>query len=90
MFETMNPAIAGASDGSWYWGHHAWGLGMGLHGVFWLLLIGLIVVAIVTLVRSTSRNGSGSGTSAMALLDARYARGEIDRDEYFKRKKDLS
>ena len=34
--------------------------------------------------------GSGWGGSALDTLEARYARGEIDRDEYLSRKKDLT
>ena len=30
------------------------------------------------------------GSSALSTLEARYANGEIDRDEYLTRKKDLS
>lgn len=70
---------AGHMDG---WGWHVWA---------WLLPA-LVVVAIgATLwstLRGTGRNGPG-GRSAVDVLDERYARGEIDREEYLRRRKDL-
>lgn len=53
------------------------GLGMIL---IWVLIIGLVVV----LVRAFAGGsfGAGSGKSARQLLDERFARGEIDRQEY--------
>jgi putative membrane protein len=50
------------------------------------LVVGLAVVAVVALLRLNG--GSGRGTSrpsARDLLQQRYARGEIDNDEYFRR-----
>jgi len=35
------------------------------------------------------RNGSGASSGALAILDERYARGEIDREEYLRRRKDI-
>lgn len=81
-------------DGSWFWG-------MGLHGLFWLVLLGLVIAAGVALVRylwrSTSPTRPGAGeagagprSSALETLHLRYARGEIDRDEYLVKKKDLA
>jgi putative membrane protein len=51
-----------------------------------LLVVGLAVVVVVALLRLNA--GSGRGTSrpsARELLEQRYARGEIDDDEYFRR-----
>lgn len=51
-----------------------------------LLVVGLAVVAVVALLRLNSGSGRGvSRPSARDLLDQRYARGEIDDDEYFRR-----
>lgn len=71
----------------WGWGH--W-LGMGVSMVvFW----GLVIVAIVALVRYVGRVRDGSRpTQARGqarpeeLLAQRYARGEIDDDEYTRRR----
>jgi putative membrane protein len=52
-------------------------------GIGWLVFLGLIAVVVVLLVR----RGTGSGRSAGAedVLAERYARGEIDDDEYRRR-----
>lgn len=59
-----------------------------------LLILALTALAVVGLVRMF-RNPrsrpltSGQDTSARRLLDERYARGELDRDEYLQRRRDL-
>ncbi len=89
MLDRAELVLAGTGNAPWYWDHAGWT--MGLHGFFWLLLLGLIAVVVVIATRSGLRSGSFSGTdSALAILGARYARGEIDRGEYLERKKDLS
>jgi len=75
-------------DGGWYW----W---MGLHGIISLLIVAAIVIGVVAGVRHLARGsqptlgGETGRPSASAILDSRYARGEIDRDEYLQKKKDL-
>jgi len=58
--------------------------------LFWLL----IVVAIVLLVAWVSRRktgGDGKGEeSALDILNKRYARGEISKEEYDRMKQDIS
>jgi putative membrane protein len=56
-----------------------WGL-MGL--AFWILLIGLIVL----ITRGMPTTARDSGGSAVRLLDERYARGEITREEFLERR----
>jgi len=70
------------------WGGGWWGLGMGLLG---LVFLGLIVAGIVLVIRSASEgpSGRGGGRSALDILDERFARGEIDREEYEDRKRVL-
>lgn len=70
----------------YYWRGGEWGGWMLVHGAFWLLLLALLVFGAVTLAR---RPGSSSRGSALDILNERYARGEIDRDEYLQRKKDI-
>ena len=62
--------------------------------VFWILVLGLIIWAVVAAVRpSVSSGGSDSvssrADSALEVLKRRYARGEIDKKEYEEKKKDL-
>ena len=73
------------------WGHHMDGWGWGGAIVGWLL-IALLAVLIGWLVWSVARRSSGPDPveSPREMLDRRYARGEIDREEYLQRKADLS
>lgn len=68
---------------------HGWGMGMG-----WWWIIGLIIViAVVWMVVKSMNQNIGStqspGKSALDILKERYARGEIDKQEFEERKKDL-
>jgi putative membrane protein len=96
------PSILGAIFG---WQNGVWGMmGPGMMGgfgwmwlmpFFWLIVPVLIIWAIVALVRGTSRSGSpDSGSShvesALEVLNKRYARGEINKEEYDEKKKDLT
>lgn len=73
------------------WGNmsgYGWG-GMGLGMLlFWVLLI----VGIVMLVKSIRwpMDKSEQNKTALDLLKERYARGEIERDEFEQKKHDLS
>ncbi len=70
------------------WGGMGWGM-MGM-SLFWILLI----VAIVLFVRSMQGADTSSGRrqekTALDILKERYARGEIERDEFEQKKRDLS
>lgn len=63
--------------------------------VFWIVLIILIAVGIRWLVTSTGTTPSNQGLSheretAMDILNARYAKGEVDTAQFAERKKALS
>ena len=83
------PALADPDD----YGHMmGWGYGSGVGMVFgpvlWLLVLGLTVAGVVWFVRSLDNQSSDKTTTkAMAELDLRFARGEIDSEEYASRKK---
>jgi putative membrane protein len=65
-----------------------WGMGgwiMASYGFVVLLILVGIVVALVALSRRTGRSGPTATPTATELLAQRYARGEIDDDEYFQR-----
>ncbi len=84
----------GYGAGGYGWMHDggAW-LGMGLHGLLWFLVLAGIAVAVVWAMRLATRPSFAgpdvAGQNGRDLLDARYARGEIDREEYLARKRDL-
>lgn len=85
MMENAEHFLVGAADAPWHWsGHPIWYWAMGVHGIFWLALI---VVAVVGLTRSTRRALPGTENTANSEFDIRYARGEINRDEYLERKR---
>jgi putative membrane protein len=71
------------------WG--GWGWGMGFGGIFMILFWVLIVLGIVALVKwLSSAGGSGrSGKSALEILKERYAKGEINREQYEQMRRDL-
>ena len=77
------------------WGHDGWMFWGGhLFGLLWMILFIALIAGAVVLVRYYWHVGEGRGSSqkqaALELLDVRYARGEIDREEYLQRKKDLA
>ncbi|MFE0510710.1 SHOCT domain-containing protein [Streptomyces sp. NPDC058964] len=54
-----------------------------------LLIIGYAVLRLARSGRGSSRGGSDSGSVARRILDGRYARGEIDEQEYQHRRRAL-
>jgi putative membrane protein len=74
------------------WGYgHAWGLGwgMGFGFIFWLVIIGVIVAGVAWFVRSQPLAGGQRGSTSLEVLEERYARGEINREEYLQKKRDI-
>ena len=68
-----------------------WGIWMLLQGLIWIGLLVAIVLGIVFLMRRRSDNPpERPHSSALDQLDERYARGEIDREEYLQCKQDIS
>lgn len=72
------------------WGHMTgWGWSMAIFGwVFMALVLGLVVWLVTSAIRRSEPSG-GKRRSALDLLDERYARGEIDREDYLRRRADL-
>ncbi len=76
-----------------YDGYGGWGAGsmMGWVGggimmiVFWALLIALIV----WVVREAGGRNSHHGSQALNILKERYAKGEISKEEFETKKKDI-
>lgn len=63
------------------------------YGMGWvMILVWLIPLVLISLVVSyVIRDRSGkSGRTALDILEERYARGEVDRDEFMKRRTDLA
>lgn len=67
-------------------GFEPFGMGWGMVLVW---LIPILLVALVSRYGIRSRDEKPERTS-LDILEARYARGEIDRDEFLKRRADLT
>lgn len=91
------PAAALAQERSyeWGWGMHpmgwmggAWGIGMMfMMFFFWILIIAGLVIGIRWLMSETKER---RGDTALEILRQRYARGEINKEEFEAKKRDLS
>ena len=57
--------------------------------VFGMWLIPILLVIIIFYVLNENNKGKNEETSAQDLLDKRYAKGEIDEEEYEKKSKHL-
>lgn len=63
---------------------HMYGFFGGFMWLFWLV----VIIAIIWVIKVIGRP-AGTRKRALELLDDRYARGEIERDEYEQKRKDL-
>jgi putative membrane protein len=87
-FGMMGPGMMGGYGGPYAIGYNP--LGAILSLVLWALVIAGIVLLVVWLVRSGHWTGPASGPdSAMEILKARYARGEVTKDQFDAMKRDL-
>lgn len=72
------------------WGY-GYGPGMMFGPVLWLIVLGLIVAAVIWFVRRMDGQApEAKSAGALAELDMRFARGEIDAEDYAARKKLLA
>ena len=66
----------------------------GMNGLLWFILVvlpwvGILFLIVYLIVRESKGTITMPQKSANAILDERYARGEITRDDYHRMKKDL-
>ena len=96
VFFSPAEALAGWSDNQgWHMGPGMMGgWGMGWFGgifmiIFWVLVLVGLIFLIKWLIHSTNqaRSDDGNANRALAILKERYARGEIDTDEFEEKKK---
>ncbi len=85
----------------WGYGPH-WGMmggwGYGSYGAFDMLLWPIILIAVIVGVMWFMRKDASQGmqimprrrSSGLDVLEERYARGEIGRDEYLEKKRDIA
>jgi putative membrane protein len=94
------PIVFGAGSG-WHddgWGMMGWGTTGGFSWwwfmpIFMILFWGLVIWGIAALVRGRGGStgaDSSRADSALEVLKKRYARGEINKEEYEEKKKDIA
>ena len=71
------------------WGNYGWGMGFGwlFMAIFWILII-LGLVYLIKLIAGGEKRATGE--TALDILKKRYANGEISKEEFEEKKKDLS
>jgi putative membrane protein len=66
------------------------GYGGGMMWIFWVLLIIVVLWVIKTMmVQGRDGNPTGQDKTALDILKERYAKGEIEHDEFVQKRKDL-
>ncbi len=94
---TTSTALAQSGpSGSWNHPGMMWGGGWFMGPLMMLLFLAIVIAVVVFAVRAFSGPGGDTGTasrrpssSAKAILEERFARGEIDEEEFRKRKQAL-
>jgi len=82
--------MMGNAWGGWGgWGFGVPGLGMIL---VWVVVIALAVLLVRAFAGAGKEPGGGANTgkTALQILEERYARGEIEREEFERKRRDLS
>ncbi len=78
---------------NWMWtdGMYGFGMGWGWFGPFLMIAFWvLVILGIIYLVKAIAgRSASSKEDTPLDILKKRYARGEIDQEEFIKRKMDL-
>ncbi len=78
----------GVMDG---WG--GWGWFGPLHMFVWLLVLVIVIAGLAWLLRGPAQQsllqGPGRRSPGLDVLEERYARGEINRDEYLQKRRDI-
>ncbi len=64
------------------------GFGMGFGGILWIAIIALIVFLVWQYLKQ-DKNLGGSKNSPLEILKQRYAKGEVGKEEYEEKKRDL-
>jgi putative membrane protein len=73
------------------WGDYGWGMGFGWGWLFMILFWILIILGIVYLVKLIAGGEKRTtGETALDILKKRYVKGEISKEEFEEKKKDLT
>lgn len=63
--------------------------GGGFMWIFWILLIVVLLVVVKAMAGPDRGSNSGQGDTPIEILKKRYAKGEIDEEEFERRRKEL-
>jgi len=75
----------------WWGGTDGWGWGMAIvHSVLWWVILVVGIVLLVRLLRREPQAGAPPAETALDVLKKRYARGEIGKDEFEQKKRDIA
>ena len=88
-FNSMMGNYFGNSMMGFGYGYGAGWLGVILMVLFWALVIILIVMLVRGLTGQNKKSSDNNGNSAIEILKERYAKGEINKEEFKAKKKDL-
>lgn len=94
LLTSVAPAWAQQDYGPWRmhdWMGWGWGgtfLGP-LFMIFWIAVLVAVVVLVLRWLGAASLSAGPSPRTPREILDERYARGEVDREEYMRRRQDI-
>ncbi len=80
--------MMGPGGWQWQWGAWSWSM-MAMMVIFWALIVAAAIYAIRAWSGPPRGWGGPPGESAMDILERRYARGEITREQYQQMRDDL-
>lgn len=71
---------------------YGWGIGFGwmLMGLFWIVVVGLMVWGVVALLPGARTGGRGRPETPEEILDRRFALGELDPEQYQRARQELA
>ena len=68
----------------WFYGGMGWG-GWTVMTLTMVVFWGLVIYAVIAITRAGGERRSGAPEDPMRILEQRFARGEIDEEEYLRR-----
>jgi putative membrane protein len=77
--------------GNWEW-HHGFGGGGLLMALLWIVVAVVVALVVYRVLRTGGSQGAAppmTPTTPKQVLQERYARGEIEREEYLEKLRDL-
>lgn len=72
---------------------YGWGMGTAgwiFMGLFWIAIIALVIWGVTALLPGTRSSNAGRTESPREILDRRFARGEIDAEQYRQAREELA